>query len=122
VDDRTTDPSGTEELAKACQRNRLPKAIVPTDLYGQSVALDTLAEALSPKVTTFDDPRQRRKPWAKLTVVEKAWQWRRRRDIVRSTATRSSPPQVGVCWVNAPIKHGETSAVPANAGARSAPH
>ena len=34
------------ELAKAAKENRLPKAIVPTDLYGQSVALDTL-EALS---------------------------------------------------------------------------
>ena len=33
------------ELAKAAKENRLPKAIVPTDLYGQSVALDTL-EAL----------------------------------------------------------------------------
>mgnify|MGYP003112163856 FL=1 len=35
-----------EELAKASKENRLPKAIVPTDLYGQSVALDTL-EALA---------------------------------------------------------------------------
>lgn len=35
-----------EELAKASRENRLPKAIVPTDLYGQSVDLDTL-EALS---------------------------------------------------------------------------
>ena len=35
-----------EELAKAAKENRLPKAIVPTDLYGQSVALDTL-EALA---------------------------------------------------------------------------
>jgi len=35
-----------EELAKAAKQNRLPKAIVPTDLYGQSVALDTL-EALA---------------------------------------------------------------------------
>jgi len=34
------------ELAKAAKENRLPKAIVPTDLYGQSVALDTL-EALA---------------------------------------------------------------------------
>lgn len=31
-----------EELAKAAARNRLPKAIVPTDLYGQSVDLDML--------------------------------------------------------------------------------
>ena len=31
-----------EELAKAATENRLPKAIVPTDLYGQSVDLDTL--------------------------------------------------------------------------------
>jgi pyridoxal phosphate-dependent aminotransferase EpsN len=37
-----------EELAKASRENRLPKAIVPTDLYGQSVALDTL-EALAAK-------------------------------------------------------------------------
>mgnify|MGYP003654601054 FL=1 len=35
-----------EELAKAAKEGRLPKAIVPTDLYGQSVALDTL-EALA---------------------------------------------------------------------------
>ena len=35
-----------EELAKSAKENRLPKAIVPTDLYGQSVALDTL-EALA---------------------------------------------------------------------------
>ncbi|MGJ8590111.1 MAG: DegT/DnrJ/EryC1/StrS family aminotransferase [Yoonia sp.] len=35
-----------EELAKAAKENRLPKAIVPTDLYGQSAALDTL-EALA---------------------------------------------------------------------------
>lgn len=35
-----------DELAKAAKENRLPKAIVPTDLYGQSVALDTL-EALA---------------------------------------------------------------------------
>lgn len=31
-----------EELAKAAAANRLPKAIVPTDLYGQSVDLDPL--------------------------------------------------------------------------------
>ena len=31
-----------EELAKAATENRLPKAIVPTDLYGQSASLDTL--------------------------------------------------------------------------------
>lgn len=31
-----------EELEKAAEENRLPKAIVPTDLYGQSVDLDTL--------------------------------------------------------------------------------
>lgn len=31
-----------EELAKAATENRLPKAIVPTDLYGQSVDLDML--------------------------------------------------------------------------------
>jgi len=31
-----------EELAKAAAENRLPKAIVPTDLYGQSVDLDIL--------------------------------------------------------------------------------
>ncbi len=31
-----------EELAKAAAENRLPKAIVPTDLYGQSVDLDPL--------------------------------------------------------------------------------
>ncbi|MGE3643975.1 MAG: DegT/DnrJ/EryC1/StrS family aminotransferase [Beijerinckiaceae bacterium] len=31
-----------EELVKAARENRLPKAIVPTDLYGQSVDLDTL--------------------------------------------------------------------------------
>lgn len=37
-----------EELGKAARENRLPKAIVPTDLYGQSVALDTL-EALAAK-------------------------------------------------------------------------
>lgn len=35
-----------EELAKAAAENRLPKAIVPTDLYGQSVDLVTL-ESLS---------------------------------------------------------------------------
>jgi len=32
----------SEELAKASHDNRLPKAIVPTDLYGQSVDLDAL--------------------------------------------------------------------------------
>lgn len=32
----------SEELAKASHENRLPKAIVPTDLYGQSVDLDAL--------------------------------------------------------------------------------
>jgi pyridoxal phosphate-dependent aminotransferase EpsN len=31
-----------EELAVAAAKNRLPKAIVPTDLYGQSVDLDVL--------------------------------------------------------------------------------
>lgn len=31
-----------DELAKAVAENRLPKAIVPTDLYGQSADLDTL--------------------------------------------------------------------------------
>lgn len=35
-----------EELAKAAAENRLPKAIVPTDLYGQSADLDPL-EALA---------------------------------------------------------------------------
>jgi pyridoxal phosphate-dependent aminotransferase EpsN len=35
-----------EELAKAAKAGRLPKAIVPTDLYGQSVDLDPL-EALA---------------------------------------------------------------------------
>lgn len=33
-----------EELAKAAKENRLPKAIVPTDLYGQSVDLDGLED------------------------------------------------------------------------------
>jgi len=37
-----------EELAKAAVENRLPKAIVPTDLYGQSVDLGAL-EALAGK-------------------------------------------------------------------------
>lgn len=37
-----------EELSKASRENRLPKAIVPTDLYGQSVDLEAL-EALSEK-------------------------------------------------------------------------
>ncbi len=37
-----------EELAQAELENRLPKAIVPTDLYGQSVDLDPL-EALAAK-------------------------------------------------------------------------
>lgn len=36
----------SEHLAKAAAANRLPKAIVPTDLYGQSVDLDPL-EALA---------------------------------------------------------------------------
>ncbi|ASP29964.1 pyridoxal phosphate-dependent aminotransferase [Qipengyuania flava] len=31
-----------DELTKAAKHNRLPKAIVPTDLYGQSVDLDSL--------------------------------------------------------------------------------
>lgn len=31
-----------DELAKAARQNRLPKAIVPTDLYGQSADLDPL--------------------------------------------------------------------------------
>ena len=35
-----------EELAKAARKNRLPKVIVPTDLYGQSSDLDAL-EALA---------------------------------------------------------------------------
>jgi len=35
-----------EELARASSQNRLPKAIVPTDLYGQSADLDGL-EALA---------------------------------------------------------------------------
>jgi pyridoxal phosphate-dependent aminotransferase EpsN len=35
-----------EELCKAANENRLPKAIVPTDLYGQSVDIDRL-EALA---------------------------------------------------------------------------
>lgn len=35
-----------EELARAAKKDSLPKAIVPTDLYGQSVDLDTL-EALA---------------------------------------------------------------------------
>lgn len=35
-----------EELAKASRESRLPKAIVPTDLYGQSVDLESL-EALA---------------------------------------------------------------------------
>lgn len=39
----TIDTAGlAEELAKASAQNRLPKAIVPTDLYGQSVDLDAL--------------------------------------------------------------------------------
>ena len=37
-----------EELTKAANENRLPKAIVPTDLYGQSADLDAL-EALAAK-------------------------------------------------------------------------
>ena len=31
-----------EELSKAARKNRVPKVIVPTDLYGQSVDLDAL--------------------------------------------------------------------------------
>lgn len=37
-----------EELAKAAAESRLPKAIVPTDLYGQSADIDTL-EVLAAK-------------------------------------------------------------------------
>ena len=33
-----------DELAKAARENRLPKAIVPTDLYGQSVDIDALEQ------------------------------------------------------------------------------
>lgn len=36
-----------EELAKAAAENRLPKAIVPTDLYGQSVDLNALESLAS---------------------------------------------------------------------------
>ena len=36
-----------DELAKAAAENRLPKAIVPTDLYGQSVDLDPLESLAS---------------------------------------------------------------------------
>tara|TARA_R110002012_G_scaffold203736_1_gene373147 strand:+ start:30423 stop:31556 length:1134 start_codon:yes stop_codon:yes gene_type:complete len=36
-----------EELAKAATENRLPKAIVPTDLYGQSADLDALEGLLA---------------------------------------------------------------------------
>ena len=36
----------SEELSKAANENRLPKAIIPTDLYGQSVNLEKL-EALA---------------------------------------------------------------------------
>lgn len=41
-----------EELAKSAHMNRLPKAIVPTDLYGQSVDLD----ALEPLATQYGVP------------------------------------------------------------------
>jgi dTDP-4-amino-4,6-dideoxygalactose transaminase len=34
----------TEALAAAAKRNELPKAILPTDLYGQSCDLDTIVE------------------------------------------------------------------------------
>ena len=37
----------SEELAKAATENRLPKAIVPTDLYGQSADLDALEGLLA---------------------------------------------------------------------------
>lgn len=37
----------SKELAKASRENRLPKAIVPTDLYGQSVDLDRLESLAS---------------------------------------------------------------------------
>ncbi len=36
-----------EQLARASKKNRLPKAIVPTDLYGQSVAIDDLESLAS---------------------------------------------------------------------------
>lgn len=38
----------SEELVKANKENRLPKAIIPTDLYGQSVDIDSL-ESLAQK-------------------------------------------------------------------------
>ena len=34
-----------DELARASRENRLPKAIVPTDLYGQSFQIDAIEEA-----------------------------------------------------------------------------
>jgi len=41
----TLDPALlSETLAAAAKRNELPKAIVPTDLYGQSCDLDTIVE------------------------------------------------------------------------------
>jgi dTDP-4-amino-4,6-dideoxygalactose transaminase len=41
----TLDPALlSEALARAAKRNELPKAIVPTDLYGQSCDLDTIVE------------------------------------------------------------------------------
>ena len=42
----TLDPALlSEALAAAAQRNELPKAILPTDLYGQSCDLDAIVEA-----------------------------------------------------------------------------
>jgi dTDP-4-amino-4,6-dideoxygalactose transaminase len=42
----TLDPALlSEALATAARRNELPKAILPTDLYGQSCDLDTIVEA-----------------------------------------------------------------------------
>jgi dTDP-4-amino-4,6-dideoxygalactose transaminase len=38
----------SEELARANRENRLPKAVIPTDLYGQSCDLDRLVAACRP--------------------------------------------------------------------------
>ena len=37
-----------EELGRAAARGRLPKAVLPTDLYGQSADLDAILEACAP--------------------------------------------------------------------------
>ena len=102
-----------EELVRCSRQNKLPKAVVPTDLYGQSVDLDRIMKICEPYgIPVIADSAE---------ALGASYHGRHAgvgaHAIVFSMATRSSPPRGVVCW---PAMMGHLSNGPSTCPSRRA--